>query len=97
MTIASKKQLRKRLNKAFRYCRNLAIFTGVAAEIKTLSARQPAKELAEALEAEQRKTRVQQVEIESLAAVIARDRQRVLAETAVASRTIAEAEGRATQ
>ncbi len=55
-----------------------------------------AKELAEtreALEAEQRKNRVQQVEIESLAAVIARDRQRVKAETAIASRTIAEAEG----
>ena len=43
----------------------------------------------EALEAEQRKTRVQQVEIDSLAAVIARDRQRVKAETAIASKTIA--------
>ncbi len=59
--------------------------------------KQLAKQLAEtreALEAEQRKTRVQQVEIESLAAVIARDRQRVLAETAIASRSIAESEGR---
>jgi hypothetical protein len=46
-----------------------------------------------ALEAEQRKNRVQQVEIESLAAVIARDRQRVKAETAIASRTIADSEG----
>ena len=46
------------------------------------------------MEAEQRKTRVQQVEIESLAAVIARDRQRVKAETAIAARTIAEAEGK---
>jgi hypothetical protein len=51
-------------------------------------------EAREALEAEQRKTRVQQVEIESLAAVIARDRQRVKAETAVAARTIAAAEGK---
>lgn len=48
----------------------------------------------EALEAEQRKTRVQQVEIDSLAAVIARDRQRVKAETAIASKTIAESEGK---
>jgi hypothetical protein len=47
-----------------------------------------------ALEAEQRKTRVQQVEIDSLAAVIARDRQRVKAETAIAARKIAEAEGK---
>jgi hypothetical protein len=51
-------------------------------------------EAREALEAEQRKTRVQQVEIDSLAAVIARDRQRVKAETAIAARTIAEAEGK---
>jgi hypothetical protein len=61
------------------------------------SKKQLVKQLAEtreALEAEQRKTRVQQVEIESLAAVIARDRQRVKAETALASRTIAEAEGK---
>jgi hypothetical protein len=51
-------------------------------------------ETREALEAEQRKTRVQQVEIDSLAAIIARDRQRVKAETAIASRTIAESEGK---
>ncbi len=51
-------------------------------------------ETREALEAEQRKTRVQQVEIESLSAVVARDRQRVKAETAIASRTIAESEGK---
>ena len=59
--------------------------------------KQLAKQLAdarEALEAEQRKTRVQQVEIDSLAAVIARDRQRVKAETAIASKTIAESEGK---
>ena len=46
----------------------------------------------EALEAEQRKTRVQQVEIESLSAVIARDRQRVKAETAIAARMEAKGE-----
>ena len=60
------------------------------------SKKQLAKQLAEtreALEAEQRKTRVQQVEIDSLAAVIARDRQRIKAETAIHSRTIAEVEG----
>jgi hypothetical protein len=50
-------------------------------------------ETREALEAEQRKTRVQQVEIDSLAAVIARDRQRVKAETAIAAHTIAKSEG----
>ena len=61
------------------------------------SKKELAKQLAEtreALEAEQRKTRVQQVEIESLSAVVARDRQRVKAETAIASRTIAEAGGK---
>lgn len=55
-----------------------------------------AKELAEtreALEAEQRKTRVQQVEIESLAAVIARDRKRIESECAAYARTIADCEG----
>jgi hypothetical protein len=51
-------------------------------------------ELQEALESEQRKNRVQQVEVDSLAAVIARDRQRVKSETAIASRTIAESEGK---
>jgi hypothetical protein len=49
-------------------------------------------EAREALDAEQRKTRVQQVEIESLSAVIARDRQRVKAETAIAARTEAKGE-----
>jgi hypothetical protein len=61
------------------------------------SKKQLSKELAdtrEALDAEQRRARVLQVEIDSLAAVIARDRQRVKAETAVASRAIAEAEGK---
>jgi hypothetical protein len=61
------------------------------------SKKQLAKQIVElqaALEAEQRKNRVQQVEIDSLAAVIARDRQRVKAETALASKTIAEAEGK---
>lgn len=61
------------------------------------SKKQLTKQLAdarEALDAEQRRARVMQVEIESLSAVIARDRQRVKAETAVASRTIAEAEGK---
>jgi hypothetical protein len=43
----------------------------------------------------ERKNRVQQIEIDSLAAVIARDRQRVKAETAIASRTIAAVEGTA--
>ena len=42
----------------------------------------------------ERKNRVQQVEIDSLAAVVARDRQRVLAETAIASRAIADSEGK---
>jgi regulator of replication initiation timing len=61
------------------------------------SKKQLAQQLAdvrEALEAAERKNRVLTVENEQLAAVIARDRQRVLAETAVASRTIAEAEGK---
>jgi hypothetical protein len=59
--------------------------------------KQLAKQLAEAqeaLETEQRKNRVLTVENEQLAAVIARDRQRVLAETAVAARSIAQAEGK---
>jgi hypothetical protein len=51
-------------------------------------------EALEALEAEQRKTRVQQVEIEKLAAVCARDLVRVKSETAIAARTIADAEGK---
>ena len=44
------------------------------------------------LEAEQRRGRVKDAELESLAAVIARDRERVKAEAAIASRHIAEAE-----
>jgi hypothetical protein len=51
-------------------------------------------EAREALEAEQRKTRVQQVEIDKLAAVCARDLLRVKAETSVAARSIADAEGK---
>lgn len=43
------------------------------------------------LEAEQRKLKVAQAEIESLAAVIARDRERVIAETAEASKRVADA------
>lgn len=39
----------------------------------------------EELECEQRKVRVQQVELDQLAAIIARDRERVLAETRIAA------------
>jgi len=51
-------------------------------------------EARQALEVEQRKTRVQQVEIDKLAAVCARDLLRVKAETSIAARGIAEAEGK---
>ncbi|MBS0208727.1 MAG: hypothetical protein JSS27_07215 [Planctomycetes bacterium] len=46
-----------------------------------------------ALDAERRVARVQQAEIDSLAAVIARDRERIHAETAAYARAIADAEG----
>jgi hypothetical protein len=45
------------------------------------------------LEAERRALRVAEAEIESLAAVVARDRARVKAETAVYARKLADAEG----
>jgi hypothetical protein len=51
-------------------------------------------QLTEAVKVLERRNRVQQVEIDSLAAVIARDRQRVKAETAVASQAIAHSEGK---
>lgn len=43
------------------------------------------------LEAERRKLEIAQTEIESLAAVIARDRERVYAETAEAAKRVADA------
>ncbi len=45
------------------------------------------------LEAERRALRIADAEIESLAAVVARDRMRVKAETAVQARKLADAEG----
>jgi hypothetical protein len=47
------------------------------------------------LEAEERKRSVAEAEIEALAEVVARDRERVRAETAEAARRVADAEGSA--
>ncbi len=49
--------------------------------------------LTSTIEARDRTIAVMQAEIDSMAGVIARDRQRVSAECAIASRQIAEAEG----
>lgn len=55
--------------------------------LRTLAAEKSAHEIT------RRRLRVAEAEIESLAAVIARDRQRVAAETAVFARQQAESEG----
>lgn len=64
-----------------------------AAEKRERQLRDRIAELEAELEAEQRRSRVKDAEIESLAAVIARDRERVKAEAATYARQTAENEG----
>jgi hypothetical protein len=79
--VASKKQLKAQLAEA-------------REALSTAGQNRVLAELREALETEQRKTRVQQVEVDALSALAARNLLRVKAETAVSARTIAESEGK---
>ncbi len=62
----------------------------VVADSNTLRAR--VAELEQELAAEQSRSRVKDVELAELAAVIARNRERVIAETAIFSKQVAEVE-----